>query len=58
MKQRIEIDIEGDTESYLETALDVVIRLVKQGFTSGHDSSDSGRFRFDVTTTDKPRPQK
>lgn len=49
MNRRIVIELEGDTEDDLDLALAVVCSKVKQGFTSGHDSNDTGNYRFDVS---------
>lgn len=45
----LNIEIEGAEESDLEMALEEVLRKVRQGYRSGFDSNDSGRFNFDVS---------
>jgi hypothetical protein len=43
---KLVINIEGHMDGDLETALEEVLRLVRQGFFSGLNSNDTGRFHF------------
>lgn len=52
MKRVITIEIEGDEEGDLELALGEALSRIKQGYTSGHDANDTGRFNFDVTDSE------
>jgi len=43
------IELHGETETDIELALDEVRRLVGEGFTSGHNSNDTGKFTFNIS---------
>ncbi len=48
MKQTITIVITGDTEGDLDLAIDEAVDRVKQGYTIGACSNDTGSYRFNV----------
>ena len=48
MKLELTIQIEGETESDLEYALEEVTRLVREGYSHGFNSNDTGSFNFDI----------
>lgn len=47
--KRITITMRGDDEHECELALDEVVRLLREGYTSGHNSNDTSAFYFDTT---------
>lgn len=46
---QLKIEIEGHRAGDLETALEEVLRKVREGYLSGADSNDTGRYHFTVT---------
>lgn len=44
----LKISIEGHREGDLESALQEVLKKVKEGYTSGADSNDTGGFHFEI----------
>lgn len=53
LAQRITITLRGNNDGDLESALDEVLRLLREGYQSGHNSNESGAFYF-TTTDDVP----
>ena len=49
LKLRLKTDIQGNSESDLVDALRELIRLIDNGFTSGFNSNDDGKFSFDIS---------
>ena len=47
-EQIITINIQGETESDLDLAIDEAVSKIKQGFTFGMDSNESGGYDFKV----------
>lgn len=45
---------EGQTSGDLELALEQMLRLVREGFTSGADKNDTGRYTFTVDGEEGP----
>ena len=45
---KLSLAIEGVETCDLELALNEVIKLVGEGYTSGFDKNESGRFRFSI----------
>lgn len=43
------ITCEGETEEDLNLAFEEAGRLIKEGYTSGHDSNNTGSYSFDLT---------
>ena len=52
------ITIKGKDTADLEVALEEVTRLVGEGYTSGHNANDTGRFDFDITETKRKKESK
>lgn len=52
MGKTLVVNVEGNTESDLEFALEQVIEKVREGYTSGMDSNDTGRYDFEVKGDD------
>ena len=52
MRKKLTIEVVGREDGDLEFVLEEVLRLVKEGYTSGHNSNGSGNFRF--STEDWP----
>jgi hypothetical protein len=50
----LSITAKGETEQDLLLALEKIMQLIKEGFTSGFDRNESGKFIFD-TVMDEPR---
>lgn len=50
---KLEIEINGDTESDLTMALDEVKKLVEQGYISGKNGNETGDYRFTVEGEEK-----
>ena len=48
------VTIDGDQSSDIEIALEEVKRLVEEGYTSGLNSNDTGRFSFESTGEYEP----
>lgn len=48
------IELHGDTERDIELALDEVRRLVSEGYTSGHNRNDTGKFTFTISEVTGP----
>jgi len=48
MKIKLNIEVEGDTDSDIEIALEEVIAKVQEGYLSGFDSNESGSYSFNV----------
>lgn len=48
------IHVEGKTTEDLLLALEEVTRKVREGFTSGFDSNEDGRFQFDLQGSEEP----
>lgn len=44
----LSLTIKGDTEEDVEIAVEEVLRLLKDGFTSGIGSNESGSYEFTV----------
>lgn len=42
------LNIQGDTQGDLETALEEVLRLVSEGYLAGQDSNETGNYNFDI----------
>lgn len=42
------VDIQGNDIFDLELALNEVLRLVNEGYTSGFDRNDNGQYRFSI----------
>jgi hypothetical protein len=45
----ITITIQGAYNSDLEQGMDEVVRLIREGYTSGMDSNSSGNYRFEMS---------
>jgi hypothetical protein len=45
----LQIEIEGHTTEDAALALDEIKRLVSEGFRTGFNSNDTGRFSFEIT---------
>lgn len=43
------ITVTGESQSDVEIALEEVLRLVKEGYLSGHDKNETGEYFFDST---------
>lgn len=50
---KLTITINGEEVNDIEQGLDEVVRLTTEGFTSGHDSSETGNFRFSLDENDE-----
>lgn len=48
--KRVTITVCGNTDDDADLALDEVFRLLKDGYTSGHNGNESGAFYFSTTT--------
>jgi hypothetical protein len=48
MKMKLSVNIEGKERCDLEFALAEVLRLVTEGYLSGHNENDTGNFSFYV----------
>lgn len=48
INKEIIIRLGGDTDDDIEVALEEALRLIKDGFSSGFDSNESGFYRMDV----------
>ncbi len=48
MRFELKVEIEGRHEIDLEDALEETLRLVREGYLSGSNSNDTGRFTFDI----------
>lgn len=46
--QKISLNLEGKTDRDLELALEEAIKKIKEGYTSGSDSNDSGSYSLEV----------
>jgi hypothetical protein len=46
----LSLTIKGDTEDDLELAMLEILRLIREGFTSGFDSNESGSYSFTVAS--------
>jgi hypothetical protein len=46
--KQISIAVEGMDEGDLELALEEAVRKIKDGYTSGFDCNDTGRYSFNV----------
>lgn len=44
----VTINLEGKTQSDIENALGEVTRLLREGYTSGHNSNNTSAYHFDV----------
>lgn len=53
LRCEIHIEIEGDTRDDMETALQEVFRLIKDGYTLGGDSNETSRFQFSANVTER-----
>jgi hypothetical protein len=49
----IHIEIEGDTRDDMDTALQEVFRLIKDGYTLGWDANETSRFQFSANVTER-----
>jgi hypothetical protein len=49
-------NVEGQTRDDLIIALEEIITKVSDGYTSGHDSNDTGEYDFDVVETAHSAP--
>lgn len=56
MTLKLKIEIEGEDEGDLESALQEVKRLVLDGFTSGFDSNETGAYEFEIANVPKQGP--
>lgn len=52
--KKLVIEITGKTDSDLLIALEYVTKGVEEGYVTGHDSNDSGRYLFNVTGEEDP----
>lgn len=48
MRKKLTVEVIGTDDSDLEFGLEEVSRLVKEAYTSGHNSNGSGRFHFSI----------
>lgn len=48
MRKKLTVEVVGADDSDLEFGIEEVLRLVKEGFTSGHNSNGSGQFHFSI----------
>ena len=46
--QQLLVTIKGDHTEAIEDALAEIIRLVSEGYTSGFDSNETGRYHFSI----------
>jgi hypothetical protein len=44
------LEIEGDETFDLDLTLNEALRLVSEGYLSGFDKNDTGRYRFSIET--------
>lgn len=56
LTQKIEIELNGNTEHDLELALEEALERIKAGNVVGHDSNDTGSFYFTSQIEGEPEP--
>lgn len=48
MRKKLTVEVIGSDDSDLEFGLEEVLRLVKEAYSSGHNSNGSGSFNFSI----------
>jgi hypothetical protein len=48
MRKKLTLEVVGREDGDLEFGLEEVLRLVKEGFTSGHNANNTGNFAFSI----------
>lgn len=48
MRKKLTVEVVGADDSDLEFGLEEVLRLVKEAYSSGHNSNGSGSFSFSI----------